>query len=391
MTLYRPEQVGAGRSQVSQIVIDPSIGESNGHAPGKGDDDHRRETNQSDEDEQHQKYGHGGDKVVLIQNTELGHVEPVVAELRAVPVLPLHGREAEGGQVLSVKVVGLAGFFRQQFGHQVVGVQLQYFVTGTVYDFVEQGFGKGVAGVHIRNVEEHPILPPEGGKSRSYGGVVLIVQDIASQQHGIAQRFCRSDRQAFSGDHVGDHSHIAARAKFAAALVVQYIGAGAGSQINILSSQGVPGGFGEEGSAGRYLPVLRGVSSAQGSIVLFNLNVSVPGQGGGVHLLPGGDVHIVLLCQSLHLAPFRQVLIIAPVVLKIHRAACKTVRRVGGEHGSVKGSKIGPGNEQRHDQHVPYGLSALEFHHRCGDDVPVFVALAPSVHYRMEQHHVYAY
>ena len=80
LPLYGPEQIAVRRPQVPQVVVHPCVGEGDGHAPGKGNDDDRREADQGDKDEQHQKHRHGGDEVVLIQHPELGHVEPVVAE-----------------------------------------------------------------------------------------------------------------------------------------------------------------------------------------------------------------------------------------------------------------------------------------------------------------------
>jgi len=83
-----------------------------------------------------------------------------------------------------------------------------------------------------------------------------------------------------------------------------------------------------------------------------------------------------------------QVLVVAPMVLEVHRAALETVSRIGGEHGRIEGREIGPRNQQGHHQHVPHGLTALEFHHGYSDDIPVFVAFVPSVHHTVEQDHI---
>ena len=78
------------------------------------------------------------------------------------------------------------------------------------------------------------------------------------------------------------------------------------------------------------------------------------------------------------------------MVLEVHRPGGEAVGGAGVQHGGVEAGEISAGNEQRHHQHVPHGLAALEFHHRGGDDVPVLVALPPAVHHRVEQDHVHA-
>ena len=130
--------------------------------------------------------------------------------------------------------------------HRVPGVEHLDLRAGAVHDLVEQGLGEGVAIVHIRHVEEHPALPPVVGEAGGDGGVVGVVQYIAAQQHGEAQRLRRGDGQILSGDHIGDQSYVAAGEIGAAALIVQNVGAGAGSQINSLPSEGVPGIFREK-------------------------------------------------------------------------------------------------------------------------------------------------
>ena len=81
------EQVGVGGAQTAQVVIDPGVGQGDGHTAGKGDHDHCREADERDEDEQQQIDRHGGDKVVPVQHPELGHVEPGGAELRGISVV----------------------------------------------------------------------------------------------------------------------------------------------------------------------------------------------------------------------------------------------------------------------------------------------------------------
>ena len=89
--------------------------------------------------------------------------------------------------------------------------------------------------LHIRHIKKYPGLLPKIGESPSHCGVIGIVQHIASQQHGVSQRLHGVHRQAFSGDHIGDDGHITTREIFAAPLIVQHIGTGAGEQVNVLA------------------------------------------------------------------------------------------------------------------------------------------------------------
>src|SRR5699024_1815777 len=128
---------------------DMCIGKGDGHAPSEGNDDYRSKADQSDKDKQHQKYSHSSNKVILVQYTELGHIEPVVSELCAVPIFSLNNREAIVSYILAIKVIGFACFTRQHLGHQIIGIQLHNFVPRAIYNLVEQGFCKGVTGIHI--------------------------------------------------------------------------------------------------------------------------------------------------------------------------------------------------------------------------------------------------
>ena len=374
-----------------QVVVHPRVGQGDGHAPGKGDDDDGRKADQGDEDEQHQEHRHGCDEVVLVQDAELGHVQPIVAEFRGVPVVIVDDAQAVGCQVVPAVIVIAARLRDLQLPrHRVPGVEHLDLRAGAVHDLVEQRVGKGIAGFHVRHVEEHPGLPPVIREAGGNGLVVPVVQHVAAQQHGIAQGFRRGDGQALSGDHVGDQRHVAAGEVVAAALVVQHVGAGARGQVDVLAGEGVPGALGEEGGAGGDLPVFGGVGGAQGPIVLLDADSAVSAQGGGAHLLPGGDVHIILRRQGPHLVLLRPVLIVPPVVLKVHRPGGEAVGGAGAQHGSIKAGEVGAGDEQGHHQHVPHRLAALKFHHRGGNDVPVLVTLPPAVHHRVEQDHVHA-
>ena len=289
-----------------------------------------------------------------------------------------------------VVVIDLAGLLRQRRTYQVVGVHLQHIVAGAVHDLVEQGVGKGIAGLRIRHVEEYPGLPPEVGESGGEDLVVGVIQHVAAQQHGETQRLRRGNGQTGPGDHIGDQRHVAAGEVVAAAFIIQHIGTGAGGQVHSLAGEGVPGALGKIGGPALDLPVFLGVGGAQSSGALLDGDGAVTAQGGGVHLGPGGDVNTMLRRQRFHLTPLRPVLIIPPVVLEVHRPGGEAVSGAGIQHGGVKGGEIGTGDQQRHHQHVPHRLAALELHHGRGDDVPVFMALPPAVHHRVEQDHVHA-
>ena len=105
---------------MTKIIIDMCIGKGDGHAPSEGNDDYRSKADQSDKDKQHQKYSHSSNKVILVQYTELGHIEPVVSELCAVPIFSLNNREAIVSYILAIKVIGFACFIFGSISHCIL-------------------------------------------------------------------------------------------------------------------------------------------------------------------------------------------------------------------------------------------------------------------------------
>ena len=375
-----------------QVIVHTGIGEGQGHTAGERDDHHRRKADQRNEDKQHQKNRHGGHKIVLIQDAELGHIKPIVPEIRGVALVIIDDGQAVGFQVFRVVVVVASLFgYLQPPAHRVPGVEHLYLRAGAADDLMKQGICKGIAGLHVRHIEADIGLFPVIRKPPGDGGVIAIIQHIAPQQHGEPQRLSRDDVQAFPGDHVGDDGHIAARQIVSAALVIQHIGTGAGRQVNRLAGEGIPGRLGEEGSAGCNFPVFGSIGDAQDAVVPLDGHRAVTAQRRRLHLRPGSDLDAVFLRQSFHLLPTDLFLIAAHVVFKIHRPAGKAVGRAAAQHGGIKGGKIGPGNQKRHHQHIPHRLPALEFHHGCGDDVLVSLSPSPAVHHRVKENHIDAH
>ncbi len=120
-----------------QVIVNPGIGDRNGHAASECNHHHGRKANQRNEDKQHQKHRHGGDKVVLIQYTELGHIKPVVAEFCAVPVLTIHHRKTIGRDVFPIKLIGPTGLFLQHLHHRVIGIHLHHFIARAIHNLVK--------------------------------------------------------------------------------------------------------------------------------------------------------------------------------------------------------------------------------------------------------------
>lgn len=179
---YRMIQIGIGGAQTPQVFIDQPSGQHDGHSPGKGDDKHGCETYNGYKNEKHEIDSQCLQKILFVQNPELGHIFPVQPERGTVPLVIINFFESMILYMLRVEKIKAFFVIVNLFYDRIPALEELYVLIGMVCNVIKQCFGKIIAVFPVRYVKQAQHFLPFLTQACFHGQKIFVVHHIVSEK-----------------------------------------------------------------------------------------------------------------------------------------------------------------------------------------------------------------